>query len=351
MEKLLLDMQKSALDNTHELNAQLNELLMQNKVLLERINILNEFGQNMHTDLKNKTHEESQYLFSVFGKHMNVISDTQNLIREDINRTYIRQEEFASRIIRNSITCRWQIEDALSRQFYHPDDELECPVCKRKALRKELEKKKSFCVFGGGVLERYRCPGCGGIYGPSKMLDLNQDQLGEEYRQSYSVYSETNCTKWEKEAFFAMQPVRGKKYLNYGGGAWNQTTQELRKEGFDVYTYEPFAPVTVYPWILTSKDQLSSLQFDGIFSNDLVEHLRDPIAEFKFMGSLLVPAGIMSHATSCYEYAFEYTRFHIFFFTGDSLAHLCKATGFDYQLSERIYPESSSLRYCLFRKK
>ena len=66
------------------------------------------------------------------------------------------------------------------------------------------------------------------------------------------------------------------------------------------------------------------MKFDRIFSNDLIEHLRFPVEELRFMRGLLKEDGAMYHATGCYEYAFEYTRFHLFFFTGRSLRLLAE---------------------------
>jgi len=34
------------------------------------------------------------------------------------------------------------------------------------------------------------------------------------------------------------------------------------------------------------------------------------------MRDLLQPGGKMAHATPCFEYLYEYTRFHLFFFLG-----------------------------------
>ena len=32
----------------------------------------------------------------------------------------------------------------------------------------------------------------------------------------------------------------------------------------------------------------------------------------------------MAHATACYKYLYEYTRFHLIFYTGDSIDYLCE---------------------------
>jgi acyl dehydratase len=43
------------------------------------------------------------------------------------------------------------------------------------------------------------------------------------------------------------------------------------------------------------------------------------------MQALLKPGALMSHATPCFQYLYEYTRFHLFFFPGRSLEVLAEA--------------------------
>ena len=71
-------------------------------------------------------------------------------------------------------------------------------------------------------------------------------------------------------------------------------------------------------YVIGRRSQLETMQFDGIFSNNLLEHLRWPVQELAFMASLLKPDAIMAHTTPCFEYRYEMTRFHLFFFVGKS---------------------------------
>jgi hypothetical protein len=59
----------------------------------------------------------------------------------------------------------------------------------------------------------------------------------------------------------------------------------------------------------------------------VLEHLRHPVDELKTMSSLLPAGGMMSHATPCFEYRFEFTRFHLFFFLGRSREFLTDRAG------------------------
>ena len=253
-------------------------------------------------------------------------------------------------LFRNDIRCRWQVLDALDGILYPPSTTVKCLVCGHEAQKSTYETKVSECIFGGGRLERYVCPECGAVFGPLKMMTLSSAQLAEEYKQSYSVYSESDCTMLEHMAFESLEPQKGKTYLNYGAGAWNRTTKELRAEGYDVYDFEPFAPAEANPWVIRSFADLEKMRFDGIFSNDLIEHLQNPVADMKAMMSLLKREGEMAHCSGCYEYAFEYTRFHLFFLTGGSLLRLCSRAGLSYKLGDRLF-DYSPARICQFRRK
>lgn len=45
------------------------------------------------------------------------------------------------------------------------------------------------------------------------------------------------------------------------------------------------------------------------------------------MKAIMSDDGIMVHSTACYNYIYEYTRFHLFFYTGTSVEEICKQTG------------------------
>ena len=253
-------------------------------------------------------------------------------------------------LFRNDIRCRWQIVDAVDSLLFPPDTIAACPICGHADARSAYKTRVAECRFGGGRLERYVCPDCGAIFGPLKMMRLSPEQMGEEYQQSYAVYSESDCTLLEKMAFESLHPRKNGVYLNYGAGAWNRTTKDLRADGYDVYDYEPYAPAEANPWVIRSFADLEKMKFDGIFSNDLIEHLQNPVADLKAMSGLLKDGAEMAHCSGCYEYAFEYTRFHLFFLTGNSLKRLSAAAGLTVNLGDRLF-DYSPARICKFAKK
>ena len=61
---------------------------------------------------------------------------------------------------------------------------------------------------------------------------------------------------------------------------------------------------------------------DSIMRSKRFAHRRDAL-------SFLLKDGdsFLEHSTSCFEYRQEFTRFHLFFFTGDSLEYLCRKCG------------------------
>lgn len=226
---------------------------------------------------------------------------------------------------------KWFLVDQLEQRQPQPRD-LQCPLCGCRRESHHFAMHESYCQFGGGRLLRHECPDCHVIFGPSKVMNLSEQELAEEYRMLYETYSEHDTTENEIRTFHAMKPRRNGIYLNFGsGGAWNSAIQKLRAEGWDLYGYEPYA-APGGEHIIRDPNHLKQLRFDGIMSNNLLEHLPNPLATFQLWRSLLrSPSSVMAHSTPCYEYRYAFTRFHLFFFTGDSLNVLGQRTGFSAQ--------------------
>jgi SAM-dependent methyltransferase len=204
---------------------------------------------------------------------------------------------------------------------------ISCPLCGHTDTRDGYQVLVSSCQFGGGRLERYQCPDCDLVFGPLKMLDLTPQMLAADYKLLYETYREANSTASEVRAFHSLAPDAGGIYLNWGCGAWSETIEQLRSLGWDVWGYEPSVPPES-PFVAGHTDQISAL-FDGIFSNNVIEHFRDPVAEFREMVSHLRPGGLMTHATGCYQLNFVDTRFHTAFYLGRSVELIAKKAGLE----------------------
>lgn len=224
---------------------------------------------------------------------------------------------------REFIENKWELVD----KFYAEPEKMICCVCESTVSTAEAEKLLSEDIYGGGRLLRYRCPCCGAVIGPNKMWDLSESELAQEYRQHYALHDEGETTDAEIEAFRSLNPQKGKRYLNYGCGAWSEAMDKLRQEGYDVWGFDPYAPCKS-EHVINSFEDLDGKKYDGIFSHDLLEHLRYPVQTFRLFREILVDGGIMAHSTACYGYVYEYDRFHLVFYTGNAVATLCKKTGF-----------------------
>ncbi len=223
----------------------------------------------------------------------------------------------SDQLLLHQISTHWRIIDKLD-QYAERLMDLSCALCGHTAPVKAYGAIEAQCRFGGGRLLRYQCPECDVIFGPMKMLDLNTHELTQEYNWHYRLFSEGDSTEQELRAFHSLQPRRDGCYLNFGAGAWSTSAKILLAEGWNVVSYEPTESAQVQTGLITRREELAKLRFDGIYSNNVLEHLRHPISELRFLSSLLFPGGRMSHATPCYEYLYEYTRFHLFFYLGRS---------------------------------
>jgi FkbM family methyltransferase len=219
-----------------------------------------------------------------------------------------------------------------SEDLVAPPAQITCALCLTTAPSDQFSTVRSDCAFGGGRLMRHVCPNCDVIFGPQKMLALAPPTLEREYNAHYKIHHEGDSTASEVRAFFALNPQPGARYLNYGAGAWSRSVAHLRSQGWDVWGYEPHSSAVsstngATNAILTSWEQVQSQPFDGLFSNNVLEHLRHPVQDLQRMRGLLHPHGQMAHATPCFEYRFAYTRFHLFFFTGRSRHWLWQQAG------------------------
>ena len=231
-------------------------------------------------------------------------------------------------VSREVMLAKWKLIDHLRKDTELPSDVLVCNVCGSSRQRSEYKTMESDCIFNGGHLTRYICPECGVVFGPSKFVDQGQKGIDEDYWVHYLGFSEGDSEYKEERAFRLLEPRKDKVYLDYGCGKWSKTLQKLRAEGYNVYGYEPYAPEMDNPYMITRKEDLVRMRFDGIFSNDVLEHFVDPVEDMKFMASLLMDEkSRMAHCTACYVYRYEYTRFHTHFFLGNSVNVLAEKAG------------------------
>lgn len=259
-------------------------------------------------------------MFQLISNNQSRQQEKIDQLSEIVTQLHIKLDNHRKENLSNQIAVKWEVVDFLKRYF--PDEEtspLTCPLCGHIASNIAFKVYHSQCAFGGGKLTRHQCPECEVVFGDQKMLALSSEELSQDYEVHYRIYEEADSTDHEIKAFHMLDPKKEGVYLNYGAGAWSRSVQSLRSEGWNVYAYEPHDSAGAnVEYLIKNKVQLSEMKFDGIFSNNVLEHFRYPIEDFSFMRTLLKPNGLMAHATPCYEYLYEFTRFHLYFFLGRS---------------------------------
>jgi len=309
-------------------------LITHHKGIFGKIILLNKRVIRKCTRFLLKPYAEKSYLFQ--NNVFEALETMVTFFEETSKQNSLEQEAQLANVadvhkqhIGALVQQRWSIYDAIDSLRFD-DFNFCCPICAQTLNANSTERYESACIFKGGKLIRHKCHNCGGIVGPLKMLALSQEEFDLDYEQHYTIFEEGDSTEQEKLAFFQMEPEKDKVYLNYGSGAWSKCIQELKDDGWNIYGYEPYAKTSDMPNIITSRDTLATMQFDGIFSNNVLEHLRNPLEDLLFMKSILKDSSsIMVHSTPCYEYLYEYTRFHVCFFTENSIHTLCCKAGLD----------------------
>ncbi len=201
-----------------------------------------------------------------------------------------------------------------------------CPVCGYAIPLLDARSREDVCRFAGGRLRRFYCPKCDALVGPFKMLDMTPVELATEYAILYSTYSEGETVEDTVRTFQSLEPERGPVYLDWGCGWWSSAISRLRGDGWNVWGYEP-TPGGPSDHIVSDMGHIAP-GLAGIYSNNVIEHLTDPVATFQQMRALLRPGGRMAHSSPCYAERYLDTRFHTIFFLGRSIERLAERTGF-----------------------
>ncbi len=287
------------------------------------------YQNKFNSDVVRALNQVKYYIDSDDEKYAAIKEQLLKDMKKELERLYDEQtSEKLGTVSRQLMKVKWKQIDEVAKREEKSTDIIRCNICGYHAQRGSFETKETECIFNGGKLIRYVCPECGVIFGPTKFMNLPQNEIDEDYKVHYYGFSEGSSFDKEIEAFYMLNPDKNGIYLNYGCGCWSKSIQQLRAEGYQVYGYEPYAPETDNPYMITSEAELVKMKFDGIYSNDLLEHLLDPIDALRFMKTLLMhPDSKMAHSTACYIYKYEYTRFHTHFFTGKSVEIMCKQAG------------------------
>jgi 2-polyprenyl-3-methyl-5-hydroxy-6-metoxy-1,4-benzoquinol methylase len=281
-----------------------------------------------------------QFEFIELSKEISLIEQTLDQLnhKKEVSQEIDRISDLKKLIIRTKWDIINQVEILEKRAL------LCCSICDYESESSNFKIIDAMDRLIGGKIRRYQCPKCGVIFGPLDFMAMTAEELSAEYSQLYEVYAEGDSTDKEIETFMSLNPKKEKRYLNFGCGVWSKSIEILRSQGWDVWGFDANI-IKNADHLVSDISRLKSMKFDGIFTNNLIEHLQDPVNDFLMHKSLIsTKDALIAHSTPCYEYSYEYTRFHLHFFTGNSIAVICHKTGLKVQ-SIKEKPEIDYINY------
>lgn len=203
---------------------------------------------------------------------------------------------------------------------------IDCPVC-NTSVSETIEAEcfpADQPLLGEKHIIRYICNYCGLIFGPMSFINLSKKELAYKYDEIYKVHTDVYTTV-DYHNFFHLNPSKELNYLNIACGTKPQYLQNIRNDGYKVYTNEILLE---NEYNFKNLDDCPVKTFSGIFSNNYIEHIQHPLEWFSELHRRLEPNGIMVHATGCFNYVIERTPFHLYFWNRKALDIICEKTGF-----------------------
>lgn len=194
---------------------------------------------------------------------------------------------------------------------------IKCPICKNENDESTIKKLESNCLFLSieGIdqhIIRYQCNTCNVIFGPNEMINLESSKLIKAYQDVYaSGHREGDATKFEFDLFKMLNPDKSGVYINWGSGT-SRTSDSAFQDGYTLLNYDPGLP-SMSGYLTQEELEHLTMKVDGIISNNVLDHLQNPIIDLFFMKSLLKSGGCMIHASDGFQYKIDYTKFHLFF--------------------------------------
>jgi SAM-dependent methyltransferase len=215
-------------------------------------------------------------------------------------------------------------------------NELECFICSFKSDIQDFKIFKATDMFNAGELIRYECPNCLTIFGDLRFLMLDQSEISNDYEDLYSYYNETNTTKYIDVVFEDLPNYlkdTSKTYIDYACGKWNLFIPNLKERGYNIIGYDKYVKDTDN---IVTNILPDNTKFDILINNNYIEHIINPLDEIYKIKSLVKTGGYIIFVTSCFEYVYENTHYHTFFFSDKSLDIICKKFNLSLILSKKI---------------
>lgn len=182
----------------------------------------------------------------------------------------------------------------------------------------------------------YRCRRCRSVLlHPADYIDAGEEKLR---------YSTHNNDVLDPGYQKFVQPVAGyisetfspeHKGLDYGCGPGPVITHLLRRDNYDVTTYDPY---------FDNRPEVLEKKYDYIFCCEVIEHFHDPRNEFIRLSSMLNPGGQLICKTDPYtdetdfaEWYYKNDETHVIFYHPEAFPEICSFAGFnDLSINNRI---------------
>lgn len=210
---------------------------------------------------------------------------------------------------------------------------LTCKICNFTEKKDNFKEYKSTDIFYAGEIIRYQCPNCDVIFGDLRFLQMTDDEIGNDYKDLYSYYKEGNTSNYILHVIQKLNLGTDKTYLDYACGETTYTLDILRLHNYNVYGYDAYVN-NIHPNFLKTLD--IDTKYDVVYSNNFIEHVIHPFEDLKKLTNLLNINGKLVLITSCWEYCYEYTHYHTYFFLGKSVQYLCNALNIKEIFCEKI---------------
>ena len=202
-----------------------------------------------------------------------------------------------------------------------------CPLC---------ESKDHSQIHKDSLREYLSCSGCEFVFVPKpyhlsetdeklRYDTHNNNPMDVRYRQFLSQLTEPLLKKIPDDSYG----------LDFGSGPGPTLSLMLEEKGHHVELYDKF---------YASKGSIFNKRFDFITATEVIEHLRDPMLEFKRLASTLRAGGyiaLMTHLlteeTDFRSWYYKNDPSHIGFFNKQSLIYIAKELNFEVDIySERV---------------
>lgn len=182
-----------------------------------------------------------------------------------------------------------------------------CPLCQTEAA-----------LFHKDSRSYFRCPNCEGIFVakndlPLKAEEKNRYSLHENDMEDPGYIEFTSPIVEHIKSNLSPDQLG----LDYGSGTGPVITHHLRKDAYQIRTYDPFFD--------PDSDALNQ-SYDYIFCCEVIEHFHEPAQEFRFLKNALKPTSQLICMTDIYDSSIDFENWyykndqtHVFFYSKKTL--------------------------------